>query len=133
MEIGIGLDARLGLGWDEQRELVRQAAGWGYASAWTPAAAAGRDAFHTCVQWSQASAAVRPGGLATGILVVPAPTWTAPTLASQAATVGAGEYQLHQTFAVTASHPRSAKLCKAASAEFAEADFFAMKWRGLGR
>jgi hypothetical protein len=35
------------------------------------------------------------------------------------ASVGAGDYHLHQTFAVTASHPRSAKLCKAASAEFA--------------
>lgn len=30
-----------------------------------------------------------------------------------------GEYHLSQTFAVSASHPRSAKLCKAASAEFA--------------
>src|SRR5437879_6465009 len=35
------------------------------------------------------------------------------------ASVGAGDYRLRQTFAVTASHPRSAKLCKAASAEFA--------------
>jgi hypothetical protein len=35
------------------------------------------------------------------------------------ASIGAGDYHLHQMFAVTASHPRSAKLCKAASAEFA--------------
>jgi hypothetical protein len=35
------------------------------------------------------------------------------------ASVAAGEYHLHQAFAVTASHPRSVKLCKAASAEFA--------------
>ena len=33
--------------------------------------------------------------------------------------VAAGKMSLHQTFAVTASHPKSLKLCKAASAEFA--------------
>jgi hypothetical protein len=33
--------------------------------------------------------------------------------------IPAGKYTLHQTFAVTASHPRTLKLCKAASAEFA--------------
>jgi hypothetical protein len=36
-----------------------------------------------------------------------------------ACALGAGDYHLHQLFAVTASHPRSARLCKAASAEFA--------------
>jgi hypothetical protein len=36
-----------------------------------------------------------------------------------AASVPPGQYHLQQTFAVSASHPRSAKLCKAASAEFA--------------
>jgi alkanesulfonate monooxygenase SsuD/methylene tetrahydromethanopterin reductase-like flavin-dependent oxidoreductase (luciferase family) len=82
MQLGVGLDARLRLSWDEQRELVREAARLGYASAWTPAAAVGRDAFHTCVQWHAAS------GLPTGISVVPAPFWTVPTLAMQAATVG---------------------------------------------
>jgi hypothetical protein len=30
-----------------------------------------------------------------------------------------GKYTLHQTFAISATHPRSVKLCKAASAEFA--------------
>ena len=35
------------------------------------------------------------------------------------ASVAAGKFSLHETFAVTASHPRSLKLCKAASAEFA--------------
>jgi hypothetical protein len=33
--------------------------------------------------------------------------------------VTAGKYTLHQTFSVSAAHPRSVKLCKAASAEFA--------------
>ena len=33
--------------------------------------------------------------------------------------VAAGEYHLHQTFAVTATHPWSLKMCKTASAEFA--------------
>jgi hypothetical protein len=37
----------------------------------------------------------------------------------QAVSVGAGTYTLHQIFAVTASHPRSFRFCKAASAEFA--------------
>jgi hypothetical protein len=36
-----------------------------------------------------------------------------------ACALGAGEYHLRQMFAVTASHSRSVKLCKAASAEFA--------------
>ena len=36
-----------------------------------------------------------------------------------AASVAAGEYHLHQSFAVTASHPWSLKLCKTASSEFA--------------
>jgi hypothetical protein len=36
-----------------------------------------------------------------------------------AVSVPAGKYILHQTFALTASHPRTLKLCKAASAEFA--------------
>lgn len=36
-----------------------------------------------------------------------------------AASVAAGDYHLHQTFAVTATHPRSVKLSKVASAEFA--------------
>jgi hypothetical protein len=35
------------------------------------------------------------------------------------ASIKAGQFTLHQTFAVTASHPRTLKLCKAASAEFA--------------
>src|SRR5262249_40599490 len=36
-----------------------------------------------------------------------------------AVSIAAGKYTLHQTVSVTAAHPRSVKLCKAASAEFA--------------
>jgi hypothetical protein len=36
-----------------------------------------------------------------------------------AASVAPGDYHLQQSFAVTATHPRSARLCKAASSEFA--------------
>jgi hypothetical protein len=40
-------------------------------------------------------------------------------LGAQGVSVGAGTFTLHQVFALTASHPRSLKWCKAASAEFA--------------
>jgi alkanesulfonate monooxygenase SsuD/methylene tetrahydromethanopterin reductase-like flavin-dependent oxidoreductase (luciferase family) len=43
---------------------------------------------HVCAQWSVASADVVPGGLGTGISVIPIGYWTAPALASCAATVG---------------------------------------------
>lgn len=83
MEIGLGLDARLGLTFEQHRQLAAEAATLGYRSLWSPAGAAGLDSFHVCSQWFQAS------GLVTGISVVPAPNWTVPTLASEAATLGA--------------------------------------------
>jgi alkanesulfonate monooxygenase SsuD/methylene tetrahydromethanopterin reductase-like flavin-dependent oxidoreductase (luciferase family) len=82
MQIGLGLDGRLGLTFDQHRQLAAEAAGLGYSSLWSPAGAAGPDSFHVCSAWSQAS------GLETGISVVPAPNWTVPTLASEAATLG---------------------------------------------
>lgn len=88
MKIGIGLDSGLGLSFPELRLLAQEAAGLGYTSAWTPSGAATRDAFHLCAQWSAATAGETGGGLTTGISVVPAPVWSAPTLAGQAATVG---------------------------------------------
>src|SRR3954447_11299886 len=88
MQIGIGLDARLNLAASEQHAVVRQAARLGYTSAWTPSSTTGRDSCFTCAGWNAASTDVTPGGLQTGILVVPAPTWTAPTLAALAGTVG---------------------------------------------
>ena len=36
MEIGLGLDASLGLDFDDQRQLSREAAELGYESLWTP-------------------------------------------------------------------------------------------------
>ncbi len=87
MDIGIGLDHSLRLGFPEQRTLIHEAVELGYTSAWTPAAAVSRDAFHICAQWS-AAAGPPGGGFTTGISVVPAPMWTAPTLAMQAGTVG---------------------------------------------
>ena len=88
MDIGVGLDPTLGLNWDEQRTIVREAAELGYTSAWSNSNATGRDSFLICAHWWNASTAVVPEGIETGIAVVPAPAWSAPTLASSAATVG---------------------------------------------
>ncbi|MGE3271777.1 MAG: LLM class flavin-dependent oxidoreductase [Chloroflexota bacterium] len=87
MEIGVGLDMQLGLTWDQHREIAKHAAQLGYTSIWTNAGNA-RDAMHVCAQWSVASSEVVDGGLGTGISVIPAPLWAAPSLASCAATVG---------------------------------------------
>jgi alkanesulfonate monooxygenase SsuD/methylene tetrahydromethanopterin reductase-like flavin-dependent oxidoreductase (luciferase family) len=87
VEIGVGLDRGLGLSWDQHRELARQAARLGYESVWTNAGI-DRDSMHICAQWSVASADVVSGGLGTGISVIPIGYWTAPALASCAATVG---------------------------------------------
>ncbi|MBA2449709.1 MAG: LLM class flavin-dependent oxidoreductase [Chloroflexi bacterium] len=87
MEIGIGLDQGLRLSFSEGREMVREAARLGYTSAWTPSNIT-QDAFQICGQWSRASAEVVPGGLTTGISVVPVPIWSAPALAAAAGTVG---------------------------------------------
>jgi alkanesulfonate monooxygenase SsuD/methylene tetrahydromethanopterin reductase-like flavin-dependent oxidoreductase (luciferase family) len=86
MQIGVGLDSSLGLTWDENRQLAREAAQQGYTSIWTNSSPNARDPFQTCVQWWAASAEATPGGVHTGIAVVPAPTWTPTTLASAAGT-----------------------------------------------
>ena len=86
MEIGIGLDQSLGLSWEEHRQLAREAASLGYTSAWTNASI-WRDPFQVCGQWSTASAEVIPGGIGTGISVVPVPLWGPISLASAAASV----------------------------------------------
>lgn len=88
MEIGIGLDPSLRLSWDEQRQMAREAAGAGYASAWTNAGPTGRDAFFVCQQWNAATSDIVSGGIGTGISVVPVPTWSPPNLAAIAGTVG---------------------------------------------
>jgi hypothetical protein len=58
------------LSWDQYRELGRHAARLGYQSVWTNAANE-RDAMHICAQWSVASADVVPGGIGTGVSVIP--------------------------------------------------------------
>lgn len=87
MEIGLGIDPGAGLTFPQHRDLARAAARLGYGDLWTPAGV-GNDAFQTCAQWWGASAEVTPGGLTTGISVVPVPIWSAPALATAAATLG---------------------------------------------
>src|ERR1700732_2263894 len=81
MMIGVGLDARLGLPFDQLRAAAREAARLGFESLWTPAGGV-PDAFHVCSAWSQDTS------LRTGISVVPAARmWTPLGLAAQAATL----------------------------------------------
>ena len=81
MKIGVGLDARLGLPFDQLRAAAREAARLGFESLWTPAGGV-PDAFHVCAAWSQDTS------LRTGISVVPAARmWTPLGLAAQAATL----------------------------------------------
>ena len=81
MMIGVGLDARLGLPFDQLRAAAREAARLGFESLWTPAGGV-PDAFHVCAAWSQDTS------LRTGISVVPAARmWTPLSLAAQAATL----------------------------------------------
>ncbi len=87
MEIGIGLDMTARLTYAEHREAIREAVALGYTSAWTPAGFA-PDAFHTCVQWSQAAETAGGTSFQTGISVVPVPIWQVSSLASVAATTG---------------------------------------------
>jgi alkanesulfonate monooxygenase SsuD/methylene tetrahydromethanopterin reductase-like flavin-dependent oxidoreductase (luciferase family) len=85
VEIAVGLEHGLRLPFEQQRELLREAARLGYESAWTNAGL-GYDPFQVCERWSAASAEVVDGGLATGISVLPVPMYTAPALAAAAAT-----------------------------------------------
>jgi alkanesulfonate monooxygenase SsuD/methylene tetrahydromethanopterin reductase-like flavin-dependent oxidoreductase (luciferase family) len=87
VEIAVGLDRGLGLSWERYRELGRHAARLGYQSVWTNAGI-DRDAMHICAQWSVASADVVPGGIGTGVAVIPVGYWAVPSMASCAATVG---------------------------------------------
>jgi alkanesulfonate monooxygenase SsuD/methylene tetrahydromethanopterin reductase-like flavin-dependent oxidoreductase (luciferase family) len=81
MLIGAGLDARLGLPFDQLRDAAREAAHLGFESLWTPAGGV-PDSFHVCAAWSQDTS------LRTGISVVPAARmWTPLSLAAQAATL----------------------------------------------
>jgi alkanesulfonate monooxygenase SsuD/methylene tetrahydromethanopterin reductase-like flavin-dependent oxidoreductase (luciferase family) len=82
MMIGVGLDGRLGLPFDQLRAAAREAERLGFESLWTPAGGV-PDAFHVCAAWSQDTS------LRSGISVVPAARmWTPLSLAVQAATLG---------------------------------------------
>jgi len=88
MIIGAGLDARLGLSFEELREVGAEAARLGFESVWTPAGGV-PDAFHVCAAWSEATKSAGGESVRTGIAVVPAPRmWNPASLAAQAATVG---------------------------------------------
>jgi len=81
MLIGVGLDARLGLPFDDLRAAARSARELGFESLWTPAGGV-PDSFHVCAAW------LADTGLRAGISVVPAARmWTPLSLAAQAATL----------------------------------------------
>ncbi len=86
MEIGVGLDPTLGLDWDQQRDVSKEAARLGYTSIWTPEGN-GQDSFHLCVQRWQASAEAVDGGLTTGIAVSPVMYRTPLSFAMEGGTV----------------------------------------------
>ena len=86
MEIGVGLDPTLGLDWDQQREVSKEAARLGYTSIWTPEGN-GQDSFHLCVQRWQATTEVVSEGLTTGIAVSPVMYRTPLSFAMEGGTV----------------------------------------------
>ena len=86
MEIGVGLDPTLGLNWDQQREVSKEAARLGYTSIWTPEGN-GQDSFHLCVQRWQATNEVVAEGLTTGIAVSPVMYRTPLSFAMEGGTV----------------------------------------------
>jgi alkanesulfonate monooxygenase SsuD/methylene tetrahydromethanopterin reductase-like flavin-dependent oxidoreductase (luciferase family) len=88
MEIGVGLDFTLGLTFEDQATLAREAAELGYQQAWTPEGA-GLDSFQLCaIRW-RASREVVPEGLGTGISVSPVAYRTPMGFAMSAGTLGA--------------------------------------------
>ena len=88
MEIGLGLDFSLGLSFEEERQLSREAAELGYTSLWTPEGI-GLDSFQLCQLRWQASAEVCDGGLGTGIGVCPLAYRTPIGFAMSAGTLSA--------------------------------------------
>lgn len=87
MEIGIGLDPTLGLSYEEQAQVSREAARAGYQSIWTPENVA-EDSFLTCALRWQATRDVVDGGLGTGIGVSPVGLRTPMGFAMSAGTLG---------------------------------------------
>src|SRR5690606_24343865 len=88
MDIGVGLDFTLGLTFEDQRTLAREAAELGYDQAWTPEGS-GLDSFQLCAMRWDASREVMPEGLKTGISVSPVAYRTPMGFAMSAGTLGA--------------------------------------------
>ena len=86
MEIGIGLDPTVGLNYEEQAQLSREAAQLGYKQIWTPEGS-GEDAFQTCALRWNATREVVEGGLGTGIGVAPVAMRTPMGFAMSAGTL----------------------------------------------
>lgn len=74
MEVGLGLDSRLGLSTPQLRDLAPEASALGYRSIWTNAGL-DYDPIAMCVAWHERS------GLPTGVSVVPIARNPAPVLA----------------------------------------------------
>lgn len=86
MNIGLGLDESLRIGWPAQRALAKEAAQLGYTSLWTNETA-GLDSMHVCAQrWAGSCDAVS-GGITTGIAVSPVSYRTPIGFAQEAGTV----------------------------------------------
>lgn len=79
LEIGLGLDSRLGLSTAQLRDLAPEASALGYQSLWTNAGT-DYDPIAMCVAWHERS------GLRTGVSVVPIARNPAPVLALAART-----------------------------------------------
>ncbi len=79
MEVGLGVDSRLGLSPAQLRDLAPEASALGYQSLWTNASV-DYDPTLMCVAWHERS------GLATGVSVVPIARNPAPVLALAART-----------------------------------------------
>lgn len=86
MDIGLGLDFTLGLGYEEQALLAAEAARLGYQSVWTPEGN-GEDAFQICALRWQGSTAAVAGGIGTGIAVSPVALRTPMGFAMSAGTL----------------------------------------------
>jgi alkanesulfonate monooxygenase SsuD/methylene tetrahydromethanopterin reductase-like flavin-dependent oxidoreductase (luciferase family) len=79
VEVGLGVDSRLGLSAAQLRDLAAEASALGYQSLWTNANVE-YDPIAMCVAWHERS------GLPTGVSVVPIPRNPAPVLALAART-----------------------------------------------
>ncbi len=88
MRIGLGLDYTLGLTFEDQDTLAREAAELGYEEIWTPEQS-GHDSFQVCALRWEASRAVVPEGVRTGISVSPVAYRTPMGFAMSAGTLGA--------------------------------------------